>query len=202
MADTPDTTKSPANTSMTEERLRAVTIGEPARLNGPIYLAEYDPEWPRLFEALACGIREALGACALLLEHVGSTAVPGLAAKPILDLNLVVADSSDKASYVPNLERIGYVLRIREPEWHERRLLKRASPNVNLHVFSRGSPETERVLLFRDWLRAHDEDRARYERTKRELAGREWSYVQDYADAKSEVVEAILVRAFAAQDAG
>jgi GrpB-like predicted nucleotidyltransferase (UPF0157 family) len=202
MADTPDTTKSPANPSLTEERRRAVTLGEPPRLTGPIHLAEYDPQWPRLVEALAGGIREALGARALQLEHVGSTAVPGLAAKPILDLDLVVADSSDEASYVPDLERLGYVLRLREPDWHEHRLLKRERPSVNLHVFSWGSPEHERVLRFRDWLRAHEEDRALYERTKRALAGREWVTMQGYADAKSAVIEAILARAFAARDAG
>jgi GrpB-like predicted nucleotidyltransferase (UPF0157 family) len=104
--------------------------------------------------------------------------------------------------YVPDLERLGYVLRLREPAWHEHRLLKHERPSVNLHVFSRGSPEHERMLLFRDWLRAHDEDRALYERTKRALAGRERVYMQSYADAKSAVIEAILVRAVAAWDAG
>jgi GrpB-like predicted nucleotidyltransferase (UPF0157 family) len=203
MADTPDdTTKSPANPSLTAERLRAITLGEPARLTGPIHLAAYDPEWPRQFAALAGGIREALGARALQLDHVGSTAVPELAAKPILDLNLVVADSSDEASYVPDLERLGYVLRLREPAWHEHRLLKHEHPSVNLHIFTWGSPEHERMMLFRDWLRAHEEDRALYERTKRALTGREWVYMQDYADAKSPVIEAILGRAFAARDGG
>jgi len=203
MADTPDDpTNSPANPSLSAERRRAIALGEPPRLTGPIHLAAYDPQWPRRVAALADGIREALGARALQLDHVGSTAVPGLAAKPILDLDLVVADSSDEARYVPDLERLGYVLRIREPAWHEHRLLKRERPSVNLHVFSRGSPEHERVVRFRDWLRTHEEDRALYEQTKRELAGREWVNMQGYADAKSPVIEAILARAFAARDAG
>jgi GrpB-like predicted nucleotidyltransferase (UPF0157 family) len=202
MADTPDTANSPANPSLTAERLGAMTLGEPARLTGPIHLAAYDPAWPRQFAALAGGIREALGGRALQLDHVGSTAVPGLAAKPILDLDLVVADSSDEASYVPDLERLGYVLRLREPDWHEHRLLKHERPSVNLHVFSRGSPEHERVVTFRDWLRAHEEDRALYERAKRALASREWVSMQDYADAKSEVIAAILGRAVAARVAG
>lgn len=203
MADKPDTDASTPRTSAptSEEYLRSTTVGgEPARLNGPIQLVEYDPEWPRLFETLARGIREALGERVLLLEHAGSTSVPGLAAKPIIDMDLIVADSSDEASYIPDLERIGYVLRIREPDWYEHRMLKYANPNVNLHVFSLGSPEVERMLLFRDWLRTHDEDRALYERTKRELASHEWAYVQGYADAKAEVVGAIIARARAARD--
>lgn len=204
MADKPDTnvTTSPASAPAPEEYLRSVSVeGEPVRLNGPIQLVEYDPEWPRLFETLARGIREALGERVLLLEHAGSTSISGLAAKPIIDIDLVVADSSDEASYVPDLERIGYVLRIREPDWYEHRLLKYGNPNANLHVFSRGSPEVERMLLFRDWLRTHDEDRALYEQTKRELASRDWAYVQGYADAKAEVVAAIIARASAARDA-
>jgi GrpB-like predicted nucleotidyltransferase (UPF0157 family) len=206
MADTPDdptaSPTSPANPSLTAERLRAITIGEPARLNGPVHLAAYDPQWPRQFATLADGIREALGARALQLEHVGSTAVTGLAAKPILDLSLVVAASPDEARYVPDLERLGYVLRTREPDWYEHRLLKHERPSVNLHVFSQGSPEHERMVRFRDWLRTHEEDRALYERTKRALARREWVYIQDYADAKSAVIAAILGRAVAARDTG
>ena len=75
------------------------------------------------------------------------------------------------------------------------RLLNGPDTNTNLHVFSRGCPEIERMLLFRDWLRSHDADRALYERTKRELAKRTWKYVQNYADAKTSVVEEIIARA-------
>jgi len=131
----------------------------------------------------------------LLLEHCGSTSVPGLAAKPIIDMVLCVRDSSDEAAYVPALERASYVLRIREPEWFEHRCLKRVVPNVNLHVFSEGCAEVERMLLFRDTLRRDGAERALYERTKRELAAKSWRYVQNYADAKSEVVEQIIARA-------
>lgn len=195
MADTPNTPKG-------DEHLRAVTVGEPVRVDGAIQLMEYNPAWPRQFEALAREIRAALGERVLRLDHVGSTSVPGLAAKPIIDIHLTVADSSDETSYVPGLERIGYVLRIREPEWYEHRVLKHNNPTVNLHVFSQGCAETERMLLFRDWLRAHDEDRALYEQTKRDLAQKTWAYVQNYADAKTQVVEAILARARAAQQPG
>src|SRR5262249_27365734 len=151
-----------------------------------------DPEWPRLYEREAKRIRAALGDNVVLLEHVGSTSVPGLAAKPLIDILLVVLDSSHEASYVPPLEAAGYVLRIREPEWYEHRVFKGPDTNVNLHVFSPGCVEITRMLGFRDWLRTHDDDRQLYERTKRELARQDWKYVQNYADAKTAVVEEIV----------
>lgn len=126
---------------------------------------------------------------------MGSTAVPGLAAKPIIDILLVVADSSNEPAYLPSLEAAGYVLRIREPGWHQHRMLRRAEPKVNLHVFSAGSPEIERLLRFRNWLRGNEDDRLLYERTKRELVARDWKFTQNYADAKTAVVEAIMARA-------
>ena len=191
----PDKTP-PKNTRVTtEDELRAVTIGALQPLVGKVLVVEYDPNWPQQFALEASKIRAALGEGALLLEHVGSTSVPGLAAKPILDILLVVADSAEETSYVPALEHAGYMLRIREPEWFEHRVLKGADPAVNMHVFSPGCAETERMLLMRNWLRAHDDDRELYARTKRELAQRDWQYTQNYADAKTEVVESILARA-------
>jgi GrpB-like predicted nucleotidyltransferase (UPF0157 family) len=179
----------------TEEEMRAATIGELTPLAGLIYIADYDPEWPRLFEREATRIRAALSDQIVLLEHVGSTSVPGLAAKPRIDILLIVPNSADEPTYVPALEAAGCVLRIREPHWHEHRVFKGPDMDINLHVFSPGSPEIERMLLFRDWLRSNAPDRQLYERTKRELARREWKYVQNYADAKTEVVEEILKRA-------
>ena len=180
----------------TEEELRAIHVsGEPARLDGQVVLAEYDPAWPRLFEREAARIRATLGERALLIEHVGSTSVPGLAAKPKIDILLEVGDTRDEPAYVPNLETAGYVLRIREPDWHEHRLFKGPDTEVNLHVFSTGCVEIERMLRFRDHLRANEADRDLYLRTKRDLAGRTWQYTQHYADAKSQVVEEILARA-------
>ena len=134
---------------------------------------------------------------ALLVEHAGSTSVPHLAAKPIIDIVLAVPDSPDEDDYVPALEAAGYRLRIREPDWFEHRLLKKADPSANLHVFSAGCEEIDRMLAFRDQLRTNEADRELYERTKRELAARKWAYVQDYADAKTEVVEEIVARALA-----
>jgi GrpB-like predicted nucleotidyltransferase (UPF0157 family) len=185
-----------------EARVRAATIGEPTRVDGPIHLAEYDPDWPVRFERLAAAIRATLGARALLVEHVGSTSVPGLAAKPIIDIVLAVADSADEAAYVPPMEAAGWLLRIREPGWFEHRLFKDPDSTVNLHVFSAGCPEIDRMLAFRDRLRAHDADRRRYEAAKRELAVRRWTYVQGYADAKGDVIGSILSGAVNAGDEG
>jgi GrpB-like predicted nucleotidyltransferase (UPF0157 family) len=178
-----------------EDEILAALVGGAEPSTGPIVIADYDPEWPRLYDREAARIRTALGDHVLLLEHVGSTSVPGLAAKPRIDIVLVVASSADEPAYVPALEAAGYVLRIREPDWHEHRLLGRADLDVNLHVFSPGAAEIERMLRFRDHLRANAADRELYEREKRELAQREWKYVQNYADAKTQIVEAILERA-------
>lgn len=189
----------PIPQATSEDAMRAVTIGELQVLGGPVDLAEYDPSWPVLFEREAARIRAVLGDRVRLLEHVGSTSVPGLAAKPVIDILLAVSDSSDETAYVPPMEAAGYVLRIREPEWFEHRLFKGPDTLVNVHVFTTGSPEIDRMLAFRDWLRSHDEDRLLYERAKRDLAAREWKYVQHYADAKTEVVAAIVARALAAR---
>ena len=173
-----------------------MTVGELQPVLGQIELVDYDPAWPGLFEREAERIRAALGEHVVLLEHTGSTSVPGLAAKPIIDMTLAVPDSSDEESYAPALEAAGYVLRIREPDWHEHRVFKGPDTNVNLHVFSDGCPEIDRMLRFRDWLRTDEADRELYEQTKRKLAAREWTYVQDYADAKTAVIEEIIARAF------
>ena len=180
---------------LTEEEIEAATVGELVPHNATVQLAEYDPLWPALYEREAARIRGVLAGAALRLEHVGSTSVPGLAAKPQIDMVLVVADSRDEDAYVPQLEAAGYVLRIREPDWYEHRLFKGPDTNVNLHIFSDGCEEVERMLAFRDWLRAHDDDRELYESAKRELAAQEWRHVQNYADAKSAVVQDIMARA-------
>jgi GrpB-like predicted nucleotidyltransferase (UPF0157 family) len=123
--------------------------------------------------------------------------VPGLAAKPIVDILLVVEDSADEASYVPALEGAGYVLRVREPDFYEHRMFRTPAKDVHLHVFSAGSPEIERYLLLRDHLRENEEDRELYALTKRELASREWPSMQHYAEAKTGVIEGIIARAAA-----
>ena len=180
-----------------DEELRAARIDGSLPPTEPVILVEYDPEWPRLFAREEARIREALGETALQVEHAGSTSIPGLAAKPIIDIILVVPDSADEPAYVSALEAAGYVLRVREPAWFEHRVLKGTDPKVNLHVFSPGCPEVERMLLFRDHLRRDQRDRDLYERTKRELAQRDWKYVQHYADTKTDVVTEITNRALA-----
>ena len=159
-----------------------------------VVLVEYDPNWPQRFEFEKERIEAALAGHALFIEHIGSTSVVGLVAKPIIDICLVVEDSSDEAAYVPDLEAAGYELRVREPDWHEHRMLRTAARDVHLHVFTVGSPEIDRHLAFRDRLRANDADRELYASTKRALAQRDWPAMQHYADAKTDVVEEILAR--------
>jgi GrpB-like predicted nucleotidyltransferase (UPF0157 family) len=161
----------------------------------PVELVEYDPQWPATYQQLRGGIEQALGERARLVEHAGSTAVAGLAAKPRIDIVLAVPAAVDEAFYVPALEDAGYVLRLREPHWHEHRLLRRVDVDVNVHVFSEGSSEIERMLRFRDHLRANPRDRALYESSKRRLAEHSWRFTQEYADAKTAVIEEILARA-------
>ena len=136
-----------------------------------------------------------LGPAVVQLEHAGSTSVPGLVANPIIDIILVVRDSSDEPSCVPALTAAGYRLVIREPDWFEHRLLKGPDTDINLHVFTAGAVEVNRMLRFRDRLRSDERDRELYARTRRVLAGQRWRHVQHYAEAKSEVVLLILERA-------
>jgi len=179
------------------DELEQHRIGGAQPLAGPIELREYDPRWPDLYAGYAARLRDVLGERAVRVEHVGSTSVPGLAAKPIIDIALEVPDTTDEPAYVGDLEAAGYVLRFREPEWFEHRLFNPADGTVNLHVFPAGCPETDRMVRFRDWLRTADADRELYLRTKRELAARDWKYMQQYADAKTGVIEEIMARATA-----
>jgi GrpB-like predicted nucleotidyltransferase (UPF0157 family) len=178
----------------TDEQIRAAHVEDVEPLNGRILLVDYDPRWAELFEREAVRIRAVL-AEALRIEHVGSTSVPGLPAKPILDIVLVVTDSADEATYLPALESTGYRLHIRESDWYEHRMFKGPDTDINLHTFSAGCPEVDRMLMFRDWLRVNAADRELYARTKSALAQKEWTFAQNYADAKSAVVDDIMTRA-------
>ena len=180
---------------MTEAEIQAAHVGAVRPLDTPILIIDSDPEWPRLFSREAARIQASLGDRVLLLQHVGSTAVPGLAAKPIIDMLLVVQDSADEPHYAIDLESAGYILTIREPAWHEHRVFKGPDTDIHLHVFSSRCHEVGRMLLFRDWLRRDASDRRLYEDTKRELARQDWKYVQNYADAKTAIIDAILARA-------
>ena len=167
-------------------------MNDPAFVDGYVQLHEYDPEWATTYQSEERRIRTALGDRALLVEHTGSTSVPGLSAKPVIDITLAVADSADEMAYAPDLEQVGYTLHLREPDWHEHRLFHDDAGRVNLHVFTVGSEEIERMIRFRDLLRANATLRTRYETTKRTLAEQTWETVQEYADAKSEIIATIL----------
>lgn len=160
-----------------------------------------DPAWPDLFEEVAARVREALGWRALVVEHVGSTAVPGLPAKPVIDVDLVVADPADEASYVPALEARGFVLRVREPWWFEHRLLRGTSPTSHVHVFGPDSPEVVKHRIFRDWLRGNPDERERYAAAKLAASAASSAageHGMQYNARKEQVVRAIYARAFAA----
>jgi len=188
----------PTDIESYDKKLAEVTVGGAQPLSQPIEIAEYDPEWPAWYAREEARIRSALGDRVIRIEHVGSTSVPGLPAKPLIDMVLEVPDSTDEPAYVPDLEATGYALRIREPEWWEHRLFKGPDTNVNLHIFSAGCEEVDRMVLFRDWLRTNAADRELYAAAKRELAAHDWKYVQQYADAKTVVVLEIMARAEAA----
>jgi GrpB-like predicted nucleotidyltransferase (UPF0157 family) len=194
----PMTVRDPNDIAAYDEDMAKTWVGPPPTLRTRIEIHDYDPEWPRLFEREAARVRSVLGDRIVRLEHAGSTSVPGLPAKPIIDMVLELPDSSDEPAYLPDMEAAGYTLVIREPEWFEHRVFKGPDTNINLHVFTAGSREVERMLRFRDWLRSNPADLELYVRTKRELAARDWKYVQQYADAKSAVVQEIMARADAA----
>jgi GrpB-like predicted nucleotidyltransferase (UPF0157 family) len=181
--------------ALSDDELDAVTVGPARTFGGTVEIAPYDPEWPLLYEREAARIREILGDKVLLLEHVGSTSVPGLPAKPIIDIDLQVADTRDESAYVPHLALAGYALIVREPDWYEHRLFKGPDTNINLHVFGPQLDELERHLLLRDWMRENPEDRDLYRDTKIELSRRRFRNVNEYAAAKTQVVVEILRRA-------
>ncbi|MGW0515784.1 GrpB family protein [Crossiella sp. NPDC003009] len=159
-----------------------------------VTLAEYDPDWPRRYARRAGELREALGDRLLSVDHIGSTSVPGLAAKPVVDIMVSVADPEDEAAYLAELTALGYRLSAREPG---HRCLRGFDPEepVNLHVYAPGHVELARCLAFRDRLRASAADRERYEAVKRELARREWRDMNYYAEAKRPVIFEILAAA-------
>jgi GrpB-like predicted nucleotidyltransferase (UPF0157 family) len=166
-----------------------------------IEVTEPDPAWPQQYDDLAARIRKALGWRALQLEHVGSTAVPGLAAKPVIDIDLTVADPDREQDYVPALEAIGFWLVIREPWWYGHRALRADDPRCNLHVFGLDSPELVRHRIFRDWLRGNPGDRGRYAAAKHQAAAEAnagGEHVMQYNARKQQVIREIYHRAFVA----
>ncbi len=160
-----------------------------------IEVVPYDPSWPAAFAREHARIATAMGARAQRIDHVGSTSVPGLAAKPIIDVQVSVADPEDEDAYLPALVSTGYELRVREPG---HRMFRTPARDVHVHVCEAGSDWERRTLLFRDRLRADTGDRERYAAVKLRLAEREWPDMNAYAFAKTPIVEEILARAEAA----
>lgn len=162
-----------------------------------VEIVPYNVAWPERYQAVAERVLAALGGAVLDIEHVGSTAVEGLSAKDVIDIDLTVADPSDEQTYVPALETCGFILTIREPSFHQHRCLTLVTPRTNLHVFGPGCPESIRLRMFRDWLCTHPEDRALYEKAKRSaIPG--GGHVMDYNARKQYVVREIYDRLFRA----
>jgi GrpB-like predicted nucleotidyltransferase (UPF0157 family) len=167
--------------------------------SGPIRVVEYDPHWPEHFNAVADRIRTALGDRVIDLDHIGSTSVPGLAAKPVIDVDLTVVDAADEHAYGPALEAAGFRLVVRERHWHEHRMFTGDDPRTNLHVFSPDCPEVIRHRMFRDWLRDHPDDLALYRDTKVEAAAAASAAgddVMDYNQRKEPMIRDIYDRMF------
>ena len=179
------------------EQVGAGLVGEPPQRWQSIVVEDYDPAWTDRYAAVRAALEAALGDRIAGLEHVGSTSVPGLAAKPVIDVDLLLADP-DEPAYLPALERIGYRLVLREPWWHGHRMLVDAAEGVHLHVWPREAPEPIRHRLFRDWLREHPEDRDLYADTKRRLARDTVERPGDYSLAKNAVIDQIFERIFQA----
>ncbi|MFT0213129.1 GrpB family protein [Pseudomonas sp. F1_0610] len=156
----------------------------------------YNKNWPDLFKKHQTQIKKALGDNAIAIEHIGSTAVEGLAAKPIIDIDLIVLNSANELSYVPALEAIGYELRVREPSWYQHRCLRLLPNKVNLHVFSLNCAEAKRHILFRNWLRSNIADRNLYAQVKLSALSDDLELMMDYNKRKHEVIHAIYQRAF------
>jgi GrpB-like predicted nucleotidyltransferase (UPF0157 family) len=173
-----------------DEYLDRILVG--GREKREIVIADYDPTWPTRFEDERERIRGALGAVALRVEHFGSTAVPGLAAKAIVDVLVTVEDLDE--TLVPALEAAGYELRVREAG---HLMFRTPARDVHVHLWADRDPEVQRHLLFRDRLRDSIADRDSYEQLKRRLATRDWDDMNDYADAKADLISAIVARASA-----
>ncbi len=170
--------------------LDGVLIG--GREKVPIVVVDHDQEWPNRYGLVQERVRAALGPSALRVEHIGSTSVPGLAAKPIIDVLVTVQDVEDEPAFVPLLERAGFMLRVRELE---HRMFRTPARDVHIHLYEPDHEAVNAYLDLRDWLRVDADDRALYERTKRLLATRTWTDMNKYADGKTDVIKAILGRA-------
>ena len=179
-----------------DAEIAAAAVGP--RVPAPVEVVAPDSAWVTHFEQVRTSICAALGERALRVEHVGSTAVPGLWAKPFIDVDLTVADSADETAYLPALEGAGFVLRVREPDWEEHRLVRGEGPLANVHIWSPGAVEPLRHVAFRDWLRSDPDDFAAYAALKRQLGARGFTDAMHYNNAKAGLIYDIYERIFAA----
>lgn len=182
----------PAAPLTLEQMARRVVGDRPAEVSKPITISPYDESWPERFRGAEARIRAALGDRALAVEHIGSTAVPGLPAKDRVDIDLIVADPADEDAYVPALAAAGFTLRTREPHWYEHRALWTEHHDVNVHVFAPDCDEHLRHLILRDWLRTHPDDRDRYAEAKRAAAKEHPMSMARYVSTKAPVIVDIL----------
>lgn len=157
-----------------------------------LYLADPDQGWAGEFEAHASRIWSAIGTVAVVVEHIGSTSVPGLAAKPIIDILVTVPDITAEEDYLAPLITAGYALRVREPG---HRLVRTLGRDVHIHLLEVEDPAAGDYLLLRDHLRQDEADRRLYEETKRTLVQQDWPDMDAYAEAKTAVINEIKSRA-------
>lgn len=169
---------------------------ETGLIGGPekrvIEIVSYDPDWPRQFQRHAARIVEALGDMAWRIEHIGSTSVAGLGAKPIIDILVVVDNPANEGLYLPRMLAAGYELRVREPDFEEHRMFRTPERDVHMHFYPAGSGEIDRYLAFRDFLRADPDCRERYEALKRKLSAADWADMNEYANAKTDFIEGVI----------
>lgn len=161
-----------------------------------VEVVAYDPSWPQKYEKIERFIKNALGSNLQTIDHIGSTSIPNISAKPVIDIDLSVSDPADENSYLSALEKLGFKLIVREPRFYGHRLLHLAEPRVNLHVFSTDCPETIRHLLFRDWLRKSKEDRQLYANAKLDAVKDSRLDIEKYHENKKHVVHEIYRKIF------
>jgi Uncharacterized conserved protein len=157
-----------------------------------IILVPYSESWPESYMHEQAKIQHALGSRALRIEHIGSTSIEGLTAKPIIDILLIVEDCDNEDSYLPMLLDEGYVLRVREPG---HRMVRTPDLGVQIHIGSSDADWARRHILFRDYLRSNPTDKKAYETLKQKLATQEWETMNHYADAKGPLIQEITGRA-------
>jgi GrpB-like predicted nucleotidyltransferase (UPF0157 family) len=155
----------------------------------------YNDEWSAIFAIHRDRLRAALHAVDVDIEHIGSTSVPGLAAKPIIDIVVAVDDITAEEDYLDPILEAGYLLRVREPG---HRLVRTPSRDVHVHIYEKDDEAVTRYLLFRNRLRTDSGDRDLYSSTKRALITQGFDDMNAYSDAKTDVIAAIMARAVSA----